>query len=219
MESKEPLLASLNKREREILARLSADLSDQQIADELFLSLNTVKWYNRQIYSKLGVNGRIQAITKARSLGLLATDDLIALLSFQASNRHSPWSAGRRTIAVSFTTSFDGTRIAFAIAGNGPPLVKVANYMSHVGYDWDSPVWVHWLEELTRDHTLIHYDERGSGLSDWNVEDISFEAWVRDLEAVVDATGLETLPSLCDVAGRCRCRRLCCADIRTGSAA
>jgi pimeloyl-ACP methyl ester carboxylesterase len=51
-------------------------------------------------------------------------------------------------------------------------------------------VWAHWLEELTHSHTLIHYDERGSGLSDWNAEDMSFEAWVRDLEAVIDATGL-----------------------------
>jgi pimeloyl-ACP methyl ester carboxylesterase len=95
---------------------------------------------------------------------------------------------------VSFTKSFDSTRIAFAIAGNGPPLVKVANYMCHVEYDWDSPVWVHWLEELTRSHTLIYYDERGSGLSDWNAEDVSFEAWVRDLEAVVDATRLRRFP-------------------------
>jgi pimeloyl-ACP methyl ester carboxylesterase len=95
---------------------------------------------------------------------------------------------------VSFTTSFDGARIAFAIVGNGPPLVKVANYMGHVEYDWDSPVWVHWLEELARSHTLIYYDERGSGLSDWNAEDVSFEAWVRDLEAVVDATGLQRFP-------------------------
>jgi pimeloyl-ACP methyl ester carboxylesterase len=95
---------------------------------------------------------------------------------------------------VSFATSFDGTRIAFAIAGNGPPLVKVGNYMGHVEYDWDSPVWAHWLEELTRSHTLIYYDERGSGLSDWNAEDVSFEAWVRDLEAVVDAAGLRRFP-------------------------
>jgi pimeloyl-ACP methyl ester carboxylesterase len=95
---------------------------------------------------------------------------------------------------VSFTTSFDATRIAFAIAGDGPPLVKVANYMGHVEYDWDSPVWVHWLEELARSHTLIYYDERGSGLSDWNAEDVSFEAWVRDLEAVVDAAGLRRFP-------------------------
>jgi pimeloyl-ACP methyl ester carboxylesterase len=66
--------------------------------------------------------------------------------------------------------------------------------MGHVEYDWDSPVWAHWLEELTRSHTLIYYDERGSGLSDWNAEDVSFEAWVRDLEAVVDAAGLQRFP-------------------------
>jgi pimeloyl-ACP methyl ester carboxylesterase len=95
---------------------------------------------------------------------------------------------------IYFTHSFDGVRIAYAIAGSGPPLVKVANYMSHLGYDWDSPVWIHWLEELTRDHTLIHSDERGSGLSDWDVESVSFEEWVHDLEAVVDAAGLTRFP-------------------------
>jgi pimeloyl-ACP methyl ester carboxylesterase len=66
--------------------------------------------------------------------------------------------------------------------------------MSHLEYDWDSPVWVHWLEELVREHTLICSDERASGLSDWDVEDVSFEAWVRDLEAVMDAAGVERAP-------------------------
>jgi pimeloyl-ACP methyl ester carboxylesterase len=66
--------------------------------------------------------------------------------------------------------------------------------MSHLEYDWDSPVWIHWLEELTRERTLITSDERGSGLSDWDVEDVSFEAWVRDLEAVADAVGLRQFP-------------------------
>ncbi len=194
MEDKEQLLALLSKREREILAQLSAGLSDQQIADELFLSLHTVKWYNRQIYSKLGVSGRTQAITTARALGLFNTNDLLAPSSSQASDQPMPMERRKVEHRVSFTTSFDETRIAFAIAGNGPPLVKVANYMGHVEYDWDSPVWAHWLEELIRSHTLIYYDERGSGLSDWNAEDVSFEAWVRDLETVVDAAGLRRFP-------------------------
>ena len=194
MEGKEQLLASLNKREQEILAQLSVGLSDRQIADQLFLSLHTVKWYNRQIYSKLGVSGRMQAIATARALGLFDVKDLLTPPAFQASDQPPPVERRKVEHRVSFITSFDETRIAFAIAGNGPPLVKVANYMSHVGYDWDSPVWVHWLNELTRDHTLIYYDERGSGLSDWNAEDISFEAWVRDLEAVVDATGIQRFP-------------------------
>ena len=181
----------LTEREKEILVRLASGLSDQQIADELFLSPNTVKWHNRQIYSKLGVGSRTQAITHARELGLL--DRQVTLVDttvpqLLASDRH------RIEQRIHFTHSFDGTRIAYAIAGDGPPLVKVANYMSHLEYDWDSPVWIHWLEELTRDHTLFHADERGSGLSDWDVEEISFEAWVRDLEAMVDAAGLTRFP-------------------------
>ena len=194
MEDKEQLLAYLNKREREILERLATGLSDQQIADELFLSLHTVKWYNRKIFNKLGVSSRTQAITKARALGLVGANDPPAPASFQASDQ--PQSVKRQKLEhrISFTTSSDGTRIAFGIAGDGPPLVKVGNYMGHVENDWDTPVWAHWLEEFTRSHTLIYYDERGSGLSDWNAEDVSFEAWVRDLEAVVDATELQRFP-------------------------
>lgn len=194
MEDQEPNLTPMNKREREILARLASGLSDQQIADELFLSLHTIKWYNRQIFSKLGVSSRTQAITKARALGLIGADDIPAPVTFTASDQPPPIKRRKVEHRVLFTTSFDGTRIAYAIAGNGPPLVKVGNYMGHVEYDWDTPVWAHWLKELTRSHRLIYYDERGSGLSDWNAEDISFEAWVRDLEAVVDAAGLQQFP-------------------------
>ena len=203
MEDQEPLLTPMNQREREILARLATGLSDQQIADELFLSLHTIKWYNRQIFSKLGVSRRTQAITKARALGLIGANDPLAFpgavrqdrrASFHVDDQPPPSQRRKAAHRVSFTTGFDATRIAYAIAGNGPPLVKVGNYMGHVEYDWDSPVWAHWLEELTRHHTLIYYDERGSGLSDWNAEDVSFETWVRDLEAVVDAAGLRRFP-------------------------
>jgi pimeloyl-ACP methyl ester carboxylesterase/DNA-binding CsgD family transcriptional regulator len=181
---------SLNEREQEILKRLSAGLSDRQIADELYLSVNTVKWYNRQIYSKLGVSNRTQAIAQARALQLLETTSAATPSSFPA-NQLSPHRAQQR---VHFTNSFDGTRIAFALAGDGPPLVKTANFISHLQYDWESPVWRHWLDEFTRENILIRYDERGNGLSDWDVEDLSFEAWVRDLEAVVDAVGLRQFP-------------------------
>jgi len=98
--------------------------------------------------------------------------------------------------SIRFCTSNDGTRIAFAESGAGPPLIKAANWLSHLEFDWDSPVWRHWLVELSRTHRLVRYDERGCGLSDWNVEDLSFEAWLRDLELVVDATGLERFPLL-----------------------
>jgi pimeloyl-ACP methyl ester carboxylesterase/DNA-binding CsgD family transcriptional regulator len=186
-------LDQLNNREREILRRLSAGLSDQQIADDLFLSLNTVKWYNRQLYGKLRVRNRIQAIAHARALGLLESARLPASPPDPARSA-SASSRQKANPRISFSRSFDGTRIALAIAGSGPPLVKVANYMSHLEFDWTSPVWVHWLEELTREHTLITSDERGSGLSDWDVADVSFEAWVRDLETVVDTVGLRRFP-------------------------
>ena len=194
MEDKATSLHQLNEREKEILARLSTGLSDQQIADELFLSLNTVKWYNRQLYNKLGVSSRVQAIVQARALGLLDTEATPAPPPIEASHQPSTLDRRKAEQRVYFTNSFDGTRIAFAIAGNGPPLVKTANFISHLEYDWESPVWRHWLDELTRENTLIRYDERGSGLSDWDVKDLSFEAWVRDLEAVVDAVGLRQFP-------------------------
>ena len=85
----------------------------------------------------------------------------------------------------------DGTRLAYARSGHGPPLVKTATWLTHLKSDWDSPVWRHWLNELSSDRTLIRYDERGCGLSDWDVPEISFDAWVRDLEAVVDAEELD----------------------------
>jgi pimeloyl-ACP methyl ester carboxylesterase len=75
--------------------------------------------------------------------------------------------------------------------GTGPPLVKAANWLSHIEYEWDSPVWRHWIGEISRRHRLVRWDERGCGLSDRNVEELSLDAWVRDQEAVVDALGLD----------------------------
>lgn len=90
----------------------------------------------------------------------------------------------------------DGVRLAYAVSGHGPPLVKAANWLSHIDHDWRSPVWRHWMRELSTGHTFIRYDERGCGLSDWDVSDFSFEAWVRDLETIVDARGLDRFPLL-----------------------
>ena len=77
------------------------------------------------------------------------------------------------------------------MAGQGPPLVKAANWLNHLEYDWQSPIWSHLLHALAAEHRLIRYDERGNGLSDWDVDDISFDAFVSDLESVVEATGLQ----------------------------
>jgi len=92
---------------------------------------------------------------------------------------------------VRHCTARDGTRLAWSAVGSGLPLVKTANWLNHLEFDWQSPLWSHWLKELTREHCLIRYDERGNGMSDWNTPDLSFESFVDDLETVVDAAGVD----------------------------
>lgn len=96
------------------------------------------------------------------------------------------------TQQVRFLKSRDGTSLAYAMSGQGMSLVKVANWLSHVEFDHQSPVWRHWWRELSARYLLIRYDVRGCGLSDWEVE-FSFNTWVEDLEAVIHQT----------VGGRC----------------
>ncbi|QNM81770.1 alpha/beta fold hydrolase [Sphingomonas sabuli] len=107
-------------------------------------------------------------------------------------DRHRPSSKpGRAGQAVLYCRARDGTRLAWSAAGRGPPLVKTANWLNHLEFDWESPLWRPWLEELTSTNQLIRYDERGNGMSDWDASDLSFEKLVDDLETVVDAAGVE----------------------------
>lgn len=102
----------------------------------------------------------------------------------------------QRSQEIRYCRSPDGVRIAYAVSGRGPPILRAAHWMSHLQYDWESPVWRHWIDSLSRDNTLIRYDERGNGLSDWNADDLSFAAMVSDLESVADASGLNRFPLL-----------------------
>jgi pimeloyl-ACP methyl ester carboxylesterase len=95
---------------------------------------------------------------------------------------------------VRFCRTRDGVRIAYATAGSGPPLVRATHWLNHVEFERESPVWKHWTEAFAGDHTFIRYDDRGGGLSDWDVPTIDFEGFVQDLEAVVDALGLKRFP-------------------------
>jgi pimeloyl-ACP methyl ester carboxylesterase/DNA-binding CsgD family transcriptional regulator len=95
-----------------------------------------------------------------------------------------------------FCIGRDGVRIAYATSGQGPTVVKAANWLSHLEFDLESPVWSHMLTELSRRHRLVRYDERGCGLSDREVADLSFDAWLSDLETVVDAAQVERFPLL-----------------------
>lgn len=97
---------------------------------------------------------------------------------------------------IRFCRSPDGVRIAYAVSGNGPPLVRAPNWLTNIDLDWRSPIWSHWFEALSEQHTLVRYDIRGAGLSDRVADDLSLEAWVRDLETVVDDLGLDRFPIL-----------------------
>ena len=109
-------------------------------------------------------------------------------------NEKEPHPAGRELLArqkIQFCVAKDGARIAYATIGKGFPIVKAANWLSHLEHDWGSPIWSPLFRELAVDHHFIRYDERGNGLSDWDVNNISFESFVADLETVVDACGVD----------------------------
>ncbi|MEV1067052.1 alpha/beta fold hydrolase [Streptomyces sp. NPDC050263] len=112
----------------------------------------------------------------------------------EATTARQPMGAGSQTIR--FCRAGDGTRIAYASIGSGPPLLKAANWMSHLDLEWTTPVWSHWLGGLARNRRLVRYDERGCGLSDWEVPGFTFDHWVDDLETVVEAAGLDRFPLL-----------------------
>ena len=92
---------------------------------------------------------------------------------------------------VRFCRAPDGVRIAYAVHGSGPVLVIATCWLSHLQFDWESPVWRHFLADLGQFATIVRYDERGHGLSDWDVDDFGLEARIGDLEAVVDHAGLD----------------------------
>jgi pimeloyl-ACP methyl ester carboxylesterase/DNA-binding CsgD family transcriptional regulator len=89
---------------------------------------------------------------------------------------------------IRYLRTADGVQLAWAEAGAGPLLIKAANWLTHLEYEWQSPVWRHWIQFFTDHFRFVRYDERGCGMTDWNVGDLSFERWVEDLEAVVAAT-------------------------------
>jgi len=92
---------------------------------------------------------------------------------------------------IDFFTTSDGVRIAYTVGGDGPILVRTIHWINHLDFEWKSPLLRQWLSEIMRHNTLLRYDQRGSGLSDWNVSDFTFERTVQDFEELVDAAGLE----------------------------
>jgi pimeloyl-ACP methyl ester carboxylesterase len=94
--------------------------------------------------------------------------------------------------SIRYLTTRDGVRLAWASMGQGPPLVKAANWLTHLQYDLESPIWRHWIDFLAGNFHFVRHDERGCGMTQWEVPELSLDRWVEDLEAVVDAAGITT---------------------------
>ena len=97
---------------------------------------------------------------------------------------------------VRYCSAPDGVRLAYAKVGSGPPLLRSAHWLGHLEYDWEQPIFRYRLLDLAKTYTLVRYDARGNGLSDWDVGELSFESWLSDMEAVVAAAGLDRFPLL-----------------------
>src|SRR5688500_20412572 len=94
---------------------------------------------------------------------------------------------------IRFVKSSDGVRLAVGMSGRVQQLVKCANWLSHLEFDWQSPVWRHWFSFLSANHQLIRYDPRGCGLSDWDAENLSQQAQIAEVTAVIVAGVLDTV--------------------------
>ena len=90
---------------------------------------------------------------------------------------------------VRFATTADGVQIAWASIGEGPPVLKAPNWLNHLEYEWRSPVWGPVLAELARHCRLVRFDQRGNGLSDWEVEEISEDAMIGDMASLPTPPG------------------------------
>ena len=164
--------------------------------DGRFISEATLSSAVRSARKALGDNGKIQRFVRT-----LHGHGFRFVAPVVETSAEGPPAQGTRADElpiqdIRFCRSADGTRIAYALAGAGAPLVKAANWLNHLEFDWESPVWKHFFKALASEHRLIRYDARGNGLSAWDVSDFSLDRQIEDLEAVVDTLGLERFPLL-----------------------
>lgn len=183
---------------------ISKDELIEAIWDGRFVSDSAVSSRIKSARKALGDNGQTQKYIKTlhgRGIRFVAevqvsdtTQDLESVSNASAQTHEAAATGDFVFQDIRFCHSRDGTKVAYAKAGNGPPLIKTANWLNHLEFDWQSPVWSHFFGDIMRGRTLFRYDARGNGLSDWDVSDFSFERQVEDLEAVVEASGLDRFP-------------------------
>lgn len=160
--------------------------ANDQIRDKLTLAFADMgEQAVKNISRAVGVFG-----LAAKDIEALPEAEFVQPAALEANNEdHKP--PPRYEQEIQFCTTADGVQLAYSRMGSGPPLVKTGNWLTHLEFDFETPIWRHLYHELSRDYTLIRYDARGNGLSDRDVEEVSFETFVSDLEAVVDAAGLD----------------------------
>lgn len=153
---------------------------------------------NEQIRDKLSLSfadlGEQAVKNIARAVGVygLAATDIMSLPDGAAVGTPEPARpAAAEEQSIQFCQTRDGVQLAYAKTGQGPPIIKTGNWMTHLEFDLESPIWRHLYRELSEEHTLIRYDARGNGLSDRDVPDVTFDHFVDDLETVVDAAGID----------------------------
>jgi class 3 adenylate cyclase/pimeloyl-ACP methyl ester carboxylesterase len=157
--------------------------ANDQIRDKLSLA-----------FSDMGEQ-TVKNISRAVGVFGLSAKDIAALPEAEIAPAPEPGSRpatppARFEQEIHFCRTKDGVQIAYARMGHGPALVKTGNWLTHLEFDFENPLWGQLYRELSKDHTLIRYDARGNGLSDRDV-DVSFETYISDLEAIVDAAGCE----------------------------
>jgi class 3 adenylate cyclase len=147
-----------------------------------------------QISGKLALGFRTLGLQKLKNIGKAVEVFAIDYLD-KTDDAPTPDDANVAQ-TIKYCRARDGVRFAYAISGSEPILVKSGNWMNHLEYDWESPIWRHVFRGLSREHTLIRYDARGNGMSDWDVDTLSLDAWATDLETIVDAVGVDRFPLL-----------------------
>ncbi len=144
----------------------------------------------------VGDTGKAQAVIRT-----IQRRGLELVVPVQTADKQAAAKGTDHRQTIRFTNSADGTSLAYAISGAGPRIMRAGHFLTHLEKDWSSPVWGPYLDALSAGHTLVRYDQRGTGLSDPALTDTSVEAYAADLLAVADAAGLERFPLIASSQG------------------
>lgn len=156
-----------------------------------FISESSISARINAARKAVGDNGREQAIIKTVTRRGL---QLVAPVSTETPDEPDVSAGHCDRQRVRFATSENGTKIAYATSGNGPPILRAGHFLTHLEMDWNSRVWRPYLDVLGKNHTLIRYDQPGTGLSDRDLSDFDLESCVAALAAVANAAGLDRCP-------------------------